>query len=107
MLSTIAVVGLAPLPVLVGFAAFYIATALSYRLPIPVQPMKAVAAVLLTAPLSPAGLAARGVMIGVPLLLFGLTGRITHLARLLPHTWLARLHPGPGLSRARAGRDKL
>src|SRR3546814_4220497 len=75
MLSTIAVVGLAPLPVLVGFAAFYIATALYYRLPIPVQPMKAVAAVLLTAQLSPAELAASGVMIGVALLLLGLTGR--------------------------------
>jgi hypothetical protein len=53
MLGTIAVVGLAPMPVLVGFAVFYIATAAYYRLPIPVQPMKAVAAVLLTAHLSP------------------------------------------------------
>jgi hypothetical protein len=46
MLGTIAVVGLAPLPVVGGFAVFYIATAIYYRLPIPVQPMKAVAAVL-------------------------------------------------------------
>src|SRR5229473_7069564 len=34
MLGTIAVVGLAPTPVLVGFAIFYIATAAYYRLPI-------------------------------------------------------------------------
>src|SRR3546814_4326656 len=49
MLGAIAVTGLAPLPVLAGFAVFYIATAFYYRLPIPVQPMKATAAVLLTA----------------------------------------------------------
>ena len=40
MLGTIAVVGLAPMPVVLGFAVSYIATALWYRLPIPVQPMK-------------------------------------------------------------------
>src|SRR3546814_622665 len=43
MLGAIAVTGLAPLPVLAGFAVFYIATAFYYRLPIPVQPMKATA----------------------------------------------------------------
>ena len=48
MLGTMAVVGLTPMPVVLGFAVSYIATALWYRLPIPVQPMKAVAAVLLT-----------------------------------------------------------
>lgn len=53
MLGAIAVAGLAPTPVLGGFALFYIATAAYYRLPIPVQPMKAVAAVLLTAELGP------------------------------------------------------
>src|SRR3546814_6558563 len=36
MLGAIAVTGLAPLPVLAGFAVFYIATAFYYRLPIPV-----------------------------------------------------------------------
>ena len=81
MLGTIAVVGLTPMPVLAGFAVFYIATALYYRLPISVQPMKAVAAVLLTAGISPAALAASGVMIGVTLLVLGATGWITRLAR--------------------------
>src|SRR3546814_15302714 len=56
MLGAIAVTGLAPLPVLAGFAVFYIATAFYYRLPIPVQPMKATAAVLLTAQITHAEL---------------------------------------------------
>jgi len=98
MLGTIAVVGLAPMPVLAGFAVFYIATAAYYRLPIPVQPMKAVAAVLLTAHLSPAALAASGVMIGAALLVLGLTGWITQLARLVPQSVLAGLQLGLGLA---------
>lgn len=47
-LGAIGVAGLAPTPVLLGFAVFYIATGLYYRLPIPVQPMKAVAALLIS-----------------------------------------------------------
>src|SRR5690606_27679182 len=57
-LGAISVAGLAPTPVLAGFGLFYVATAVVYRLPIPVQPMKVVAAVLLTTELTAAGLAA-------------------------------------------------
>jgi MFS superfamily sulfate permease-like transporter len=98
MLGTIAVVGLAPLPVIAGFAAFYIATALYYRLPVPVQPMKAVAAVLLTTQLTPATLAASGIMIGAILVALGLTGWITRLARMVPQSVLAGLQFGLGLA---------
>jgi MFS superfamily sulfate permease-like transporter len=98
MLGTITVVGLAPTPVLAGFAVFYIATAVYYRLPIPVQPMKAVAAVLLTSQVTPASLAASGVMIGIALLILGGTGWITRLARLVPQSVLAGLQIGLGLA---------
>jgi MFS superfamily sulfate permease-like transporter len=100
MLGTIAVVGLAPLPVLLGFAVFYIVTAVHYRLPIPVQPMKAVAAVLLTAQFGPAELAISGIMIGAVLLVLGLTGWIARLARLVPQSVLAGLQLGLGLALA-------
>jgi MFS superfamily sulfate permease-like transporter len=107
MLGTIAVVGLAPLPVLAGFAVFYIATAFHYRLPIPVQPMKAVAAVLLTAQFSPAELAASGVMIGAALLLLGVTGWVARLARLVPQSVLAGLQLGLGLALALLSLDLM
>ena len=100
MLGVIAVAGLAPMPVLAGFGLCYIATAVYYRLPIPVQPMKAVAAVLLVAEISPATLAASGVMIGVILLVLGLTGWINRLARLVPQSVLAGLQLGLGLALA-------
>ena len=100
MLGAIAVAGLAPTPVLLGFAVVYVASALCYRLPIPVQPMKAVAAVLLTAGLGPVEVAASGVMIGLALLILGVTGWITRLARLVPQSVLAGLQLGLGLALA-------
>jgi Molybdate transporter of MFS superfamily len=107
MLGSIAVVGLAPLPVLAGFAIFYIVTAAWYRLPIPVQPMKAVAVVLLTAELSPTALAASGVMLGAALLLLGVTGWITRLARIVPQSVLAGLQLGLGLALALLALDLM
>lgn len=105
MLGTIAVVGIAPMPVVLGFAISYIATALWYRLPIPVQPMKAVAAVLLTAEMTPVSLAASGVMIGAVLLILGGTGWIDKLGRLVPQSVLAGLQLGLGITLALVGLD--
>jgi len=52
------VAGLAPAGVLMGFGTFLIATGLFYGLPLPVQPMKAVSAVILTGGLRPSVTAA-------------------------------------------------
>ena len=106
-LGMIGVVGMAPAPVIAGFAVFYIATALYYRLPIPVQPMKAVAAVLLTAGMTPAGLAVSGVMIGLILLVLGLTGWIARLTRLVPQSVVTGLQLGLGLALALVSYDLL
>ncbi len=96
-LGAIGVAGLAPTPVLLGFAIFYIATGLYYRLPIPVQPMKAVTAVLLTTQASAESLMASGVLIGAILLLLGSTGWINWFARFLPRSVLSGLQLGLGL----------
>jgi len=106
-LATIAVAGLAPTPVLAGFALFYIATGSYYRLPIPVQPMKAVAAVLLTSQLSPATLATSGVLIGAVLLVLGASGWISRLARLVPQSVLAGLQLGLGAALALVAFDLM
>src|SRR5690242_19980766 len=68
VIGAITVAGLAPLGVLFGFGAFLIATGLFYGLPIPVQPMKAVSAVILTDGLRPGEVAAAGMMLGIVLL---------------------------------------
>jgi MFS superfamily molybdate transporter len=96
-LGAIGLAGLAPVPVLLGFAVFYIATGLYYRLPVPVQPMKAVAALLLTTQVTSQSLVASGVLIGAILLVLGLTGWINSAARLIPRSVLSGLQLGLGL----------
>ena len=96
-LGVIGLAGLAPVPVLLGFAVFYIATGLYYRLPVPVQPMKAIAALLLTTQVASQSLVASGVLIGITLLVLGLTGWINSAARLIPRSVLSGLQLGLGL----------
>src|SRR5215831_4209147 len=73
VIGAMTVAGLAPAGVLLGFAAFLIATGLFYGLPLPVQPMKAISAVILTGGLKPGEVAAAGIMIGAVLLVLGIT----------------------------------
>jgi hypothetical protein len=61
------VVGLAPTGVLFGFGMCLIDTGLFYALPIPVQPMKAVSAVILTYGLRFGEVAGAGLILGVVL----------------------------------------
>ncbi|MEY8841376.1 molybdate transporter family protein, partial [Cribrihabitans sp. XS_ASV171] len=85
---------------LVGFALFYIATGAIYRLPIPVQPMKAIAAVALVAQVTPAAIALSGVILGVVLIFLGGSGIIDRIARLVPQSVLSGLQLGLGLALA-------
>jgi|AntAceMinimDraft_1070359.scaffolds.fasta_scaffold25090_1 MFS superfamily sulfate permease-like transporter len=98
MLGTIALVGLSSSQVLLGFGAFYIATGVIYRLPIPVQPMKAIAAMALVSEVTPASIALSGMLIGGVLLFLGASGLIDRIARLVPQSVLAGLQLGLGLS---------
>ena len=101
--GAITVAGLAPAGVLFGFAAFLIATGLLYRLPLPVQPMKAISAVILTGGLRPGEVAAAGMIIGVVLLVLGITGWIGRLASAIPQSVSAGLQLGLGLLMAVLG----
>lgn len=106
-LGAIALAGMSPTAVLFGFAVFLMATGLYYRLPIPVQPMKAVAAVVLTAGIAPATLAASGFLIGLVLLILGVTGWIGRIARIVPQSVLAGLQLGLGIVLAFVSLDLL
>jgi hypothetical protein len=79
---------LAPAGVLFGFAVSLIATGLFYGLPIPVQPMKAVSAVILTDGLRAGEVAGAGLILGVVLVGLGATGAIGRVARLIPQSVL-------------------
>jgi MFS superfamily sulfate permease-like transporter len=97
VIGAITVAGLAPSGVLFGFGAFLIATGLFYGLPLPVQPMKAVSAVILTDGLKPGEVAAAGMILGLILLVLGATGWIVRLARAIPQSVSAGLQLGLGL----------
>jgi hypothetical protein len=97
VIGAITVAGLAPAGVLFGFAAFLIGTGLFYGLPMPVQPMKAVSAVILTDGLRPGEVAAAGMILGVVLLVLGATGAIGRFARLIPQSVSTGLQLGLGL----------
>jgi MFS superfamily sulfate permease-like transporter len=91
------VTGLAPVGVLFGFGLFLISTGLFYGLPMPVQPMKAVSAVILTNGLRPGEVAAAGLILGMVLLVLGITGWIGRFARMIPQSVSAGLQLGLGL----------
>lgn len=97
VISVLTVGGLASSGVLFGFGLFYLFTGLVYRLPVPVQPMKAVSAVIVTAGLPPGAVAATGLILGVVLLVLGLSGAIDRLARAVPASVIAGLRLGIGL----------
>jgi MFS superfamily sulfate permease-like transporter len=97
VIGAMTVAGLAPAGVLFGFGAFLIGTGLFYGLPLPVQPMKAVSAVILTDGLRPGEVAAAGMMLGLILLVLGITGWIGRLARMIPQSVSAGLQLGLGL----------
>jgi MFS superfamily sulfate permease-like transporter len=96
-IGAMTVAGLAPVGVLLGFGVFLISTGLFYGLPMPVQPMKAVSAVILTDGLHPGEVAAAGLMLGLVLLVLGITGWIGRLARMIPQSVSAGLQLGLGL----------
>lgn len=107
VISVLTVGGLASGGVLFGFGLFYLLTGAIFRLPIPVQPMKAVSAVIVTAGLTPGAVAATGVILGIVLLVLGLSGAIDRLARAIPASVIAGLRLGLGLGFAWYGLEMM
>ena len=89
---------LAPGPVFFGFAMAYLTVALVYRMPVPVQPMKAIGAVVLAGGLNAAGIAWSGAILGAILLGLALLPKLTALARAIPQSVLVGLQAGLGLT---------
>jgi SulP family sulfate permease len=103
IIGVFAVQQLDPTGVLIGFGVFALAVALLYRRPVPVQPMKAVAAVVIAGGLSASDVAATGLLLGLVLVVLGLTGAVGRLARVIPQPVLMGIQLGVGLYLAWAG----
>jgi len=75
---------LSPSAVFLSFGLFYLITGYYYRLPVPVQPLKAVGAIAIAYPLliTEPVIGAAGIIFGVILLLLSVSGTVNTLARL-------------------------
>lgn len=90
--------GLEPARVLIGFGAFALATGLLYRCPVPIQPMKAISALVITGAVSASVIPVTGILIGLVFVVLGATGWSDKLARIVPRSILLGIQLALGLT---------
>jgi MFS superfamily sulfate permease-like transporter len=81
----------------VAFGALQILSGLAYRLPMPVQPLKAMAAIAIAGKIAPPLLAAGGLIVGVTMLLLANTGALAWIARTVPKPVVRGIQVGLGI----------
>lgn len=86
--------------VLIMFGVMQVLTGLRYRMPMPVQPLKAMAAIVIAQNVSGPVLYGGGLAIGVVMLVLSVTGLIDHLARLVPKCVIRGIQFGLGMQLA-------
>jgi len=89
--------------ILIFAGLFNIVTGILFGLPIPVQPMKAIATVAIAEQLLPGEIAAAGLAVGAVLLILGTTGWIDKLERFVPLSVVRGIQLGIGLKLAIKG----
>jgi SulP family sulfate permease len=103
MVALILINGLNPMSVLVGVGLFYILSGLYFRIPTPVQPLKAVAAIAISLGLSASVIGASGLLMGAILLLLSMTNLITAVVKLFPRPVVRGIQLSIGLILLRKG----
>ena len=103
MVALILINGLNATSVLLGVGLFYIVSGLYYRIPMPVQPMKAISAIAISLGLSASVIGAAGLLMGVILLLLSLTNLITVVVKLFPRPVVRGIQLSIGLILLRKG----
>ncbi len=98
-IGLVTVTGLGFTPLFLAAGLFYVISGLFFRLPIPVQPLKVVAALAIASPaeITPEVLSAAGFTFGGILLLLALSGLIDRLARLFTRPIVRGIQLGLGL----------
>lgn len=86
--------------VLIMFGVMQILTGLAYRLPMPVQPLKAMAAIIIAQQVPADVVYGAGLAIGVAMLVLAATGALTWLSRVIPKSVVRGIQFGLGLQLA-------
>src|SRR5680860_555152 len=84
--------------VLIMFGLMQILTGLVYKMPMPAQPLKAMATLVIAQQLSGSLLFGAGLAIGVVMLMLSLTGSLDWLARVIPKVVIRGLQLGLGIT---------
>lgn len=92
--------GLDPTGVLTAFGLMQIATGLLYRMPMPVQPLKAMAVLVIAQKATGSMLFGAGLAIAVMMLLLSVTGTLGWLVRAVPKVVVRGIQAGLGLQLA-------
>lgn len=107
LVGMIAAVGLDPVRVFAVYGVLQVATGVIYRMPMPVQPLKAVAAIVIAGGVSAPELAAGGLAIGTIMLLLAATGMLDRLQRWIPPLVVRAIQLGLALQLARLAVTKF
>jgi MFS superfamily sulfate permease-like transporter len=89
--------GLSPTAVLLPAALLYIAAGLLYRLPVPVQPLKAFGAIAIAKGLGSSAIAAGALLMGAIFVLLGASGLLDRIAKVFPHSIIRGIQLSVGL----------
>ncbi|HXI83950.1 MAG TPA: putative sulfate/molybdate transporter [Verrucomicrobiae bacterium] len=100
IIAMILVAGIDAASALIMFGVMQLFTGLRYGIPMPVQPLKAMAALVIAQKLSGGVLFGGGLAIGVLMLVLTVTGLIEWLARVVPKTVVRGIQFGLGLQLA-------
>ncbi len=98
IVAMILAAGLHTPSVLIVFGAMQIFTGLVYRMPMPVQPLKAMATLVISQKIAGDVLLGAGLAIGIVMLILTLTGLLDGLARLIPKAVIRGIQFGLGAS---------
>jgi MFS superfamily sulfate permease-like transporter len=88
-------------PVILCFAAWYIITGIYYRMPVPVEPMKAVGAIIIAERLGHGEIVASGIVLGIVFLALGCFGGMKLLQKHVPRSVVRGIQLGLALILAR------
>ncbi len=100
IVGIILVSGINPVGALVMFGAMQILTGLIYGIPMPVQPLKAMAVIVITQKISGNILYGAGLAIGISMLILSSSGLINFIARVVPLCVIRGIQFGLGLQLA-------
>ena|SRR6266404_708073 len=98
LIALIVTCGLDAASVCILFGALQIATGILYGIPMPVQPLKAMATIMLAQRLPPGILAGGGLVIGVAMLVLTVTGLLDWLAGVVPKEVVRGIQLGLGIT---------